>query len=215
MKPNVDALVRRVRLLRKDECVRSLADKRMAEFEAVSKKPSKEIFKELCFCLLTANFNAERSISIQEKVGNGFLSWPKDKLALELARLGHRYPNARAAYIFEARRYKDGLKEILERLADDFEAREWVTCNIKGLGYKEASHFLRNIGRKSLAIIDFHIVDLLANNGLLEPPKTRCLTRKKYLEIEKVLGKIGEKSGLSQGELDLYLWYMETGKILK
>ena len=85
--------------------------------------------------------------------------------------------------------------------------------NVKGLGYKEASHFLRNTGRKNVAIIDFHIADLLENHRLIEKPKT--ISKAKYLEIENVLKKIGMKAGMHQSELDLYLWYMETGKILK
>jgi len=35
------------------------------------------------------------------------------------------------------------------------------------------------------------------------------------MEIEKQLEEICGKTGLSQGELDLYLWYMKTGKVLK
>jgi len=90
---------------------------------------------------------------------------------------------------------------------------EWLVKNISGIGYKEASHFLRNIGFTNLAIVDFHILNLLARHGLIEKPKT--LTRKKYLEIEEVLRAIAEKLDLNLAELDLYLWYMETGKVLK
>jgi len=64
-----------------------------------------------------------------------------------------------------------------------------------------------------LAIIDYHIVDVLVRYGIIERPKT--LTRRKYLEIESILEKIAERTGLTLGELDLYLWYMETGKVLK
>jgi len=85
--------------------------------------------------------------------------------------------------------------------------------NVKGLGYKEASHFLRNTGKKNLAIIDFHIIDLLERHRLIEKPKT--ISKARYLEIEDVLRKLGTKAGLNQSELDLYLWYMETGKVLK
>jgi len=86
--------------------------------------------------------------------------------------------------------------------------------NIKGLGFKEASHFLRNIGFKNLAIIDFHIVDLLIKHKLIDK-KPKSLSKSKYLEIEEKLKKIANELNLSLGELDLYLWYMETGKILK
>ena len=85
--------------------------------------------------------------------------------------------------------------------------------NIKGLGYKESSHFLRNIGYDDYAIIDSHILDLLKRNNLVTPPKT--LTRKKYLEIEAILRAIATRTDLTLAELDMYLWYMETGKILK
>ena len=96
---------------------------------------------------------------------------------------------------------------------DEFEIREWIVKNVKGLGYKEASHFLRNIGYKNLAIIDFHIIDVLVKNKIIKRPKT--LTKKKYLEIENKLRTIAKKAKMTLAELDLYLWYMETRKVLK
>jgi len=195
--------------------IRFQIDCRILEFESLGKQSSHEIYKELCFCLLTANFNAQKSIIIQKEIGDGFLTLPEAKVAAKLKQLGHRYPAARANYIVEARPYADSIKEILSKFKTETEARVWVVEHIKGLGYKESSHFLRNIGYKNLAIIDFHIVDLLVDNGLIERPKSKCLTKKKYLEIESILKKIADKSNLNLAELDLYLWYMETGKILK
>ena len=84
---------------------------------------------------------------------------------------------------------------------DVFEFREWLVKNIKGIGYKEASHFLRNIGYDGLAIIDFHIIDVLEKNRLIRRPKT--LTRAKYLEIEKVLKRLADRMKLTLAELDL------------
>ena len=200
------------RLKNADE--RRTFDRRMLEFESAG-RDSEKVFSELCFCLLTANFNAERSIKIQNEIGDGFLKLPPEKLAQRLKELGHRFPNARAKFIFEARKHAPGLKEKIGSFANDAEARQWLAENVKGLGMKEASHFLRNTGRKNVAIIDFHIVDLLARHGLIEKPKTKSIPAKKYVEIENVLEGVCEKTGLSQGELDLYLWYLETGKILK
>ncbi len=188
-----------------------LVERRVKEFE--KNKSFNRIFKELCFCILTANFNAERAIRIQEKIGDGFLTFSQKKLAEELRKLGHRYPETRAKYIVEARKHKNSLKKILSSFKDEKELREWLVKNIKGIGYKEASHFLRNIGFKNLAIIDFHILKLLTKYKLIRKPKT--LTRKKYLEIECELRRIAKKLNLSLAELDLYLWYLETGKILK
>ena len=93
------------------------------------------------------------------------------------------------------------------------EIRKWLVKNIKGIGYKEASHFLRNIGFKNIGIIDFHIIDLLTRFRLIKKPKT--LGKKKYLEIEKTLKELSEKLNIGLAKLDLYLWYIETGKILK
>jgi len=193
---------------------RRTIDRRLLEFDEAGSDPEK-VFSELCFCLLTANFNAERSIKIQNEMGDGFLKLPPEKLAQRLKELGHRFPNARAKFIFEARKHASGLKEKIESFASDAEARKWLAENVKGLGMKEASHFLRNTGRKNLAIIDFHIVNLLARHGLIEKPKSKSVSAKRYVEIEKVLEGVCDKTGLSQAELDLYLWYLETGKILK
>ena len=96
------------------------------------------------------------------------------------------------------------------------ERREKLVKDIKGLGMKEASHFLRNIGFKDVAIVDFHIIDLLNREKLVNfDRKKGGLSKQKYLEIEKVLEDLGKKVGLDLAELDLYLWYMETGKVLK
>ncbi|MGC9310459.1 MAG: N-glycosylase/DNA lyase, partial [Candidatus Aenigmatarchaeota archaeon] len=153
-----DCLISELERLKNSE-VAKVVGSRIREFEALGKKPSREIFKELCFCLLTANFNAERSIFIQKEIGDDFLNLPPATLSKRLEELGHRYPNARAKYIAEAREVKDVLKTELEKQNNSFCAREWLVQNVKGLGYKESSHFLRNIGHKDVAIIDFHIVD--------------------------------------------------------
>lgn len=184
---------------------------RLKEFKEAALQPSDSVFKELCFCLLTANFNAERSIKIFDSLGDGFLTLSEKKLASRLKELGHRYPNMRAKFIVEARKHLPKIKKILS--LPEAEAREWLVENVKGLGYKEASHFLRNVGFCGCAIIDFHIVDVLVANKIITEPK--ALTKKNYLEIESSLKELGKKAKLDMAALDLYLWYMETGKVLK
>ncbi|MDK2372959.1 MAG: N-glycosylase/DNA lyase [Candidatus Korarchaeota archaeon] len=208
----MEDLIREVNRLRSEEVSKLIAI-RMREFERLGKSSAEEIFKELAFCLLTANYSAEGGIRIQRAIGDGFITLPREELERRLRELGHRFPKARAEYIVEARKLLPELKGILSSFKDERSLREWLVKNVRGLGYKEASHFLRNIGYKNVAIIDYHIVDVLVRYGIIERPKT--LTRRKYLEIESILGKIAEKTGLTLGELDLYLWYMETGKVLK
>lgn len=198
--------------LKKDQ-ISDLISQKMKEFSELGEKSSQDIFKELCFCFMTANFSAHGGIKIQNAIGDGFWILSEEDLAQKLFELGHRFPNARAKYVVGARHLKDSIKGILSEFDSDSDRRDWIVENIKGIGMKESSHFLRNIGYKNVAIVDFHIVDLLVKEGLIERPKT--LTRKRYIEIEDLLKEISEKSGLSLGELDLYLWYHETGKVLK
>ncbi|MEM2954971.1 MAG: N-glycosylase/DNA lyase [Candidatus Nanoarchaeia archaeon] len=205
-------LIEEIEKIRKSE-VKKIIDKRLSEFKKIRKKDFNEIFKELCFCLLTANFSAERAIYIQKNIDDGFLNLDKNLLEAKLKNLGHRFPNARACFISEARKMTKEIEKKISECKNEYELREWLVKNIKGLGYKEASHFLRNIGFENLAIIDFHIIDILERYKLIKRPKT--LTKKKYLEIEKILSKLAKKMNMSLAELDLYLWYLETGKVLK
>jgi len=209
---NAEDLIRSLEKLKRSH-VRTLVKKRISEFKDLGRGESREIFKELCFCILCANFSAERSIKIQKEIDDGFLTLPESKLAEKLREAGHRFPRTRAAYITSARKYGESLKSIIESFKDPKELRDWLAKNISGVGLKEASHFLRNIGYTELAILDFHILDLLARHRIIEKPKT--LTGKRYLQIEGKLREIAKRVGLNMAELDLYLWYMETGKILK
>ena len=152
----MSSLIQKINKLKISEISRQV-DSRIKEFKKLDKESNNELFKELCFCILTANFNAERSIKIQEEIGECFYTDSKDKLAKKLKELGHRFPNTRAEYIEESKKCKESLNKIVH-FHDKNKLREWIINNVKGLGYKEASHFLRNIGLDDYAIIDFHII---------------------------------------------------------
>ena len=87
--------------------------------------------------------------------------------------------------------------------------------NVKGLGYKEASHFLRNIGRgKNLAILDVHILRNLKRCGVIRKiPAT--LTKKTYLDTEERMRKLAANINIPLEELDLLFWSLETGFVFK
>lgn len=197
----------------KDSKIKDLIDERIKELKDIGRGNSDELFIELCFCLMTANFDAARAIKIQKAIGIGFLNMKEEELASELKKHGHRFPNARAKYINEAKKHQEYIAEMVCETSCDKEKRKWLAENVKGLGYKESSHFLRNIGMDNCAIIDFHIVDILVDNKIIEKPK--ALNKKAYFEIEDKLQKMAEKLDLTLAELDFYLWYLETGKILK
>lgn len=205
-------LLRAIKKL-KNTSIKETIDNKIYQFNLFRKAPNDILFQELCFCLMAANFNAEKSLKIQNTLQDKLITLPEKKLAEKLKELGHRHPNVRAKYIVEARKHIPNLKNILQSTKDENELRDWFANNIKGLGLKESSHFLRNIGYKNLAIVDFHIVDLLVERQLIDQPKT--ITPKIYLQVEQVLKDIAKKAKLNLAELDLYLWYMETNKVIK
>jgi N-glycosylase/DNA lyase len=208
----MENLINRIENL-KNSSFSKLVFQRIKEFEELGKEREESVFSELCFCLLTANFQAEKCIEIQKDIGRGFGFLPEKELADKLKKAGHRFWPQRAERIVKARACKKDLCNLVIKKSGK-EMRDWLVENISGLGMKEASHFLRNIGYKDVAIIDFHVIDLLLREGVIsENPKS--LSRQKYLEIEDVLKGIGNRVGLNLAELDLYLWYIETGKILK
>ncbi len=196
-----------------DSDLKFLVDSRLEEFSHSGSQNIQKIFVELCFCIMTANCAAEKCIEIHETIGDEFLHLSEANLVAKFKELGYRFPNVRAKYITEAKHKIRGLERVLNSDMTQIEIREWMVKNIKGIGFKEGSHFLRNIGFNNVGIIDFHIVDLLEKNGLIERPKTLC--KSKYYEIEAILKDIANELNLSLGELDLYMWYLETQKVLK
>lgn len=205
-------LINSLENLKKSE-VSEIIQSRINEFSKIKEKNIDDIFIELCFCIMTANCGAEKCIEIHDLIGEDFLNLSESGLIDKFKEYGYRFPNVRAKYIINARDYKEKVNEILFSSQERLTIRNNLVKTFKGLGYKESSHFLRNIGFSDYAIIDFHIVDLLERYNLIEKPKT--MTKSKYHEIEEVLMSLGEKVDLTMAELDLYLWYLETGKVLK
>lgn len=191
-----------------------LVARRMREFKDLGRRGNEEWFSELCFCILTANSTARLGMKIQRELGSeGFLTLPLVELRHRLKAMGHRFPNTRARFIVKARGFRN-IKSIIERFMDTGRAREWLAENVKGVGYKESSHFLRNVGFDDVAILDRHVLSVLHEYGLIDEVPS-SLTRGRYLKIEKKLKGLARKFGLSLGELDLYLWYLKTGEVLK
>ena len=133
----------------------------------------------------------------------------------------HRFPFARPGYVVVTRDYLHEqcgmrLREQLLSFADPIERRDWLARErrIKGLGYKEASHFLRNIGLKGYGILDKHVLRCLADLGVVDAPHPPT-TRDAYLEKEELLRRFARHIRINFDELDLVLWSMKTGEVLK
>jgi len=201
---NFSNLIDLVERLKSQE-IRETINSRMTEFENVPRNFD-DLFRELVFCILTAGTSAELGMKTIAHLGDVIFTGSEKDIQKKLKEV-YRFHTIRARYIHQARENFRNLD------INDSDIRINLVKNIKGIGFKEASHFLRNIGHKNVAIIDFHIVDLLVRYGLIEKPNT--LTVKKYLEIEEILKQLSQKTNIDLGELDLYLWYAETGRVLK
>jgi len=188
--------------------IKKIVNIRLKEFEN-----NKEWFSELCFCILTANSRAQTAINIQNELRTkGFLNLSQEELSRVIKNNKHRFHNNKSRYIVEARKFSH-IKDILINLSE-LEAREWLIKNVKGIGYKESSHFLRNIGYKNLAILDRHILNLMKEKNYIKKIPTP-LSKKNYLDIENKFNMIAKGLEMNSAELDLYMWYLKTGKILK
>jgi N-glycosylase/DNA lyase len=157
-------------------------------------------------------------IKVQDALGDKFTRLTQKELSRELKKLGYRFYNKRAEYIFEARKHSPGFRHRIIKLVEEGgtrHAREWLVQNVKGIGYKEASHFLRNVGYKDVAILDRHILRVLHANGLIPSMPKSGLDRSTYLKYENLMRIMSFKVRLNLAALDLYLWYLQTGKVLK
>jgi len=209
------SLIKRINNI--DKNTKALIQQRLNEFRAFKNKTNEEWFSELCFCILTANSRAKTAINIQNELGSeGFLNKKEKELVETIKRNKHRFHNNKSKYIIEARKYRD-IKNIIQEIVknkSEADARIWLDNNIKGLGYKEASHFLRNTGHFNLAILDRHIINLMLEHNLINL-KFKSLRKADYLLIEKEFNKLARELNLSPAELDLNMWYLKAGEVLK
>jgi N-glycosylase/DNA lyase len=186
---------------------------RLSDFSAV---PPREYFYELVYCLLTPQSSASNAGKATETLKHMRLLEmeidPAPVLRSDSAYI--RFHNTKTRSIREAKMQLPHILIELQNGERSYDMREWLVKNVRGLGMKEASHFLRNIGRRDLAILDRHILRNLARHGVIRTvPKT--LTKKQYLRIEKRFSDFARDIGLTMDELDLYFWSNETGEILK
>ncbi|MEE8354653.1 MAG: N-glycosylase/DNA lyase [Candidatus Bathyarchaeia archaeon] len=212
----VEAMTDEVLRLRDDARLRSMVETRIAEFLEVKEMDTEKWFEELAYCLLTAYSSARLGQLCVDALcdRNALLQGDLDQVVETLRTQGHRFAEKRAEYIFNARELAPTLKGTIQGFKDIKAAREWLAKNVKGIGFKESSHFLRNVGYLDVAIIDRHIISNMVDHGILEE-RPKSITKRRYLEYEHILAEVARRVGMTLGEMDLYLWYRKTGKVLK
>src|SRR3989338_5947075 len=182
------------------------------------KKDDHRIFEELAFCIFTANTSAEMGLKAVDAVRNVLITGASVEMTRRLEGI-YRFNNLRPEFIVHTRnQLKNTLNFELKNKISSFknknELREFFVNNVKGFGYKEASHFLRNIGFKGYAILDKHIINSLHEFGILETNE-KPKNAKDYLQIEQKFIDFSKNIGIDMDELDLLLWSRKNGRILK
>ena len=199
---------------------RDAIHQRLREFREILDRNDDDVFAELCFCLLTPQSSAKTCWAAVSRLRERSLLLKGGATEIQPQLNDVRFGDSKAKYIVEARATfsKDGklfLKSHLSSYVNLFELREWMVENVKGLGYKEASHFLRNVGLgEEFAILDRHILrNLKRLDVITEVPVS--ITKKRYLEIEEKLRRFSREIAIPLADLDLLFWSRETGWIFK
>ncbi len=194
---------------------------RIEQFHRIWREQDEEaMFKELIFCLLTPQSKAKYCwAAVEELMRDDFVfhaNWRQIAEKLNYV----RFRNTKARRIAEivkkfTQKRTCEIFDILHNCNENKIARNKIADTVNGFGLKEASHFMRNIGRgQNLAILDRHILKNLVALGVIrQVPKT--LTRKKYLDIEEKLIEFSRKINIPEEHLDLLLWAKETGEVFK
>ena len=197
--------------------------KRLGEFDEVWRKGSDaRLWEELAYCIFTAGASARMGFRAVDAIRPLLLNGEREAMTVALKNAGaHRFPVERPCYIVVTRNYLRehcglALRKKLESFADPIERRDWLAREkqIKGLGYKESSHFLRNIGLLGHAILDKHVMSCLLDLNVVDSAKPPA-TRARYLETEEKLRSFAREIRIDFDELDLVLWSMKTGEVLK
>ena len=195
-------------------------EERLAHFESAGKKGGRALFEELAFCILTPQskaFSCDEAIRELKNSGLLFEGGVADITSVLSKKT--RFHNKKAEYLVMAREKfgKDGFVslEAVTFFSDERTARGAILKAVKGIGWKEASHYLRNVGRgNGIAILDRHVLkNLKLHNAISEVPEN--LTPKRYLAIEKKMEKFCMETGIPMAHLDLLFWAEETGRIFK
>lgn len=195
---------------------KELIHKRLEEFSKVSKDI---YFYELCYCICTPQSKAENAMKVQNtlmKIDFFNTDFNESEISEILLKPDNyiRFHNEKAKRLIKLKRDWSIISAIISAGIPNIEKRDWLAKGIDGIGYKEAGHFMRNIGFKNIAILDRHILRMLVVCGVFsEIPNIS--TKEKYNFVETEFQNFANKIEISMDELDLLFWSYVNGEILK
>ncbi len=188
------------------------------------------LWEEIVLCILSSNINFETAYSAllqlinRELIDyNSFTEITPDRILKELRRSiylpkkrndefrVYRYPSLRAKHLYKSglviRDRYGGLHILLAEFDEIDELRAEIVRFLPGIGMKEASMFLKNIGFSDrLAVLDSHVMRFLFPDFYSHNQK-RILSQKAYLNVERKFLDLSDKIGISPRLLDSLLWH--------
>lgn len=169
-------------------------------------------FKEFLFCLLTPQSSAQKCWQATEQLYS-LKDFSKDSIEKILS-TKTRFHITKTKRILHSKETWNKIKTKLSH-ENTKELRNFLADNVKGYGLKEASHFLRNIGKSynQIAILDRHILKNLAKHKIIKEPKIK--SKSHYLEIENLFINFSKKHNIPPDHLDLLWWGQENGELFK
>ncbi|MEM3068866.1 MAG: N-glycosylase/DNA lyase [Nitrososphaerales archaeon] len=207
-------------LIKAYQTKRDEIQRRLLEFKRILNESNERVFAELAFCICTPQSKATTCWEIISSLMRNGLLFKGNEEQIRPFLDAIRFGDNKAKYIVYARRFFTEnsnlkIKEKIQSFDNVFKLREWLANNILGIGMKEASHFLRNIGLgKDLAILDRHILKNLKEFGVInEIPKS--ISKKVYVDIEDKMREFSKRINIPMDELDLLFWSKETSMIFK
>jgi N-glycosylase/DNA lyase len=165
-------------------------------------KNQEDIFYNLCFaiCAPQTTFKSNRKVInelIQRDFYNKDINFEDLKIIIKPVRFLRK-----AEYLLKAKKeFNIIFNKTFDNDLSEQEKRKWLIVNVKGIGYKAASHFLRNLGAEDLAIIDTHIIKFMCIENFLQ---------KDYLKVESNFRNIAKENNLTISGLDAYVWKLRS-----
>lgn len=178
---------------------------------------AREIWKSLLFCVLSSQVRVSSASHAVTELLAGVRFFERNLSSVDVYRqakeilsredVRYRFPETRARQVanswFAFAQVKDDFYEYLDSFGSEREARAAISQSLPGLGLKQASMFLRDIGYAGqLCVIDTHILWYARARFLW----SGNLTPKAYLELEELLLAQSEYYGVAPNILDSAIW---------
>ena len=202
----------------RDVCV-ALKEKERAS-TCWSQRSEDDLWRELVSCILGSRVRFETAHAAVERMDDMHLlsssrrparfdQYEKDTVTALSG--GYPFYRMRANQIRRAAEHvyctRGSIRDLLVHAGDVCSARRLLAAEVSGLGPKQASLFLRNIGyAKNVAVLDVHVLTYMTWVGLIDAPLRSVSTVHKYETLEDSFIEHAWSFDCTPDQFDLAVW---------